>query len=192
MSAALAAAQAAVQAEANHPDASGAEHELLEQTLRERARVIRELEVEVARRDRLVRDLAGALEEAQDVSPAVSSPGVTGDHAAAAMAARLDAMALDLARRESAAQAAAWENEELQRRLAIAERAAGATPASPGGDDPSRPTRLTAALDELDALRLALRQEHDARVRAESRGGPAAGSPLGAGPEPSAVPTEQR
>ncbi|MGH7436622.1 MAG: hypothetical protein ACRENE_13190, partial [Polyangiaceae bacterium] len=142
--AAALAAQASAQSEANHPDSSGAEHELLEQTLRERARVIRELEVEVARRDRLVRDLAGALEEAHDDSPGGPPAGVSSDDSGngAAMAARLDEMALDLARRESAAQAAAWENEELQRRLAIAERAAAAPPATPGIDDPSRPARL--------------------------------------------------
>jgi hypothetical protein len=171
-------ALAASQSDTGHADASAAEHEMLERTLRERAQVIRELEAEVARRERLVRDLAGALEEANLASLSIESspreasreaPAAPADGAPAAaegaLAARLDAMALELARRESEAQAAAWENQELQRRLAIAER-------TPPGSPP-----LAAALDELDALRAALAQEHDARVRAESR---------------SPAPTEQR
>ena len=123
----------------------GDDHEALERTLRERAQVIRELEAELARRDRLVRDLASALEEA-------SSGGE-----AATLRAKLDALALDLARREGEAQAAEWTNQELERQLAGA-RAAGDAPA-----------RLAAVLDELDALRIALVQEHEARVRAESK-----------------------
>jgi SAM-dependent methyltransferase len=186
LAAALAASQAS-QANTTHADSSAAEHEVLERTLRERAQVIRELEAEVLRRERLVRDLAGALEEAS----LASLPSLASFEAPPpALAARLDAMALELARRESEAQAAAWENEELKRRLAIAERGAP----GPAPDAGHAPAPSAAALDELDALRRALVQEHDARVRAESgeagrgRDGPASAAPA----ERSPAPTEQR
>jgi hypothetical protein len=167
---------------------SADEHEAIEGRLRERAQVIRELEIELTRRDRLVRDLAGALEEASAELAARPSPSRLGDDAddAAPLRRQLDAMALDLARREGEAQAAAWSNQELERRLAIlergerVERGASSTDATPpptplpsersSGEPPSE-ARLAAALDELEALRLALVQEHDARVRAESRFG---------------------
>jgi hypothetical protein len=78
---------------------------------------------------------------------------------------KLDALALELARREGEAQASAWTIAELERRL-------DATPEDRG---PSRDSshseadrRLASALDELDVLRRALAQEHEARVRAES------------------------
>jgi hypothetical protein len=81
----------------------------------------------------------------------------------ARLRAQLDALALDLARREGEAQAAAWQFTELERRLAQA--AESSTPANPvQGTD----RRLTQALDQLDALRAALAQEHEARTRAES------------------------
>jgi hypothetical protein len=147
---------------------TGDEHDAIEARLRERAQVIRELETELARRDRLVRDLAGALEDASH-----GEAGASDDTERVAMRRQLDAMALDLARRDGEAQAALWRNQELERRLAIAEQAAvpaaakapGASP--PGVEGGDADTRLAAALDELDALRSALVQEHEARVRAE-------------------------
>ena len=145
----------------------GAEHEAMEARLRERAQLIRELETEVARRDRMIHELAGALEDATGASVRHTPADVRGDVARDgqdgpdSMKARLDAMALDLARREGEAQAAAWQNQELERRLALAEQAA--PPSSPTG------ARLSAALDELEALRSALVQEHDARLRVEAR-----------------------
>ncbi len=76
----------------------------------------------------------------------------------------LDAMAMDLARREGEAQASAWKIEELERRVAGASKPG--TPATP--PSPERSHELSAALDEIDALRRALTQEHEQRVRAES------------------------
>jgi hypothetical protein len=129
----------------------------------------------------MVRDLVGTLEELEvraaplppDAAAQPAAPqGADKDDADAMrglgeenarLRAQLDALALDLARREGEAQAAAWQFTELERRLAQA--AESSTPANPvQGTD----RRLTQALDQLDALRAALAQEHEARTRAES------------------------
>jgi len=78
---------------------------------------------------------------------------------------RLDALALDLARREGEAQATAWTVAELETKLAQVS-AAPLEPALTPDMDMTR--QLKAALDELDVLRRALAQEHEARVKAES------------------------
>jgi hypothetical protein len=163
-------------------DGHAAELQQFEEALRERAAEIRELEAEVVRRERMVRELVGALEENGSFgrnhaqahvhgddprrvdAPAAPAPA-TDDAAFGAVAAenarlqqKLDSLARDLARREGDAQAGAWTIAELERKLA------------PGAAQPRPATGSTSAggLDELDALRKALTQEHDARVRAES------------------------
>jgi hypothetical protein len=154
-------------------DAHAEELGRFEEALRERAQAVRALEGELARRERMVRELVDALDEHAARAPAVeTAPPVAPlatDPEQDAVAAenlrlreRLDALALELARREGEAQATAWTVAELERRLAQA-----AVPAAPAGR-PDLDRKLAAALDELDALRLALTQEHDARVRAES------------------------
>jgi hypothetical protein len=85
---------------------------------------------------------------------------------------RLDALAQEAARREGEAQAIAWTVAELERKLDQA-ASSGAAPArtpipTPGPVETDAAPGLTAALDELDALRRALAQEHEARARAES------------------------
>ncbi len=146
----------------------------LEEALRERSQAVRLLEGEVALRDRMVRDLVGVMDEAPPASPVeAGARGDAGAHDALADAnahlrGRLDALALDLARREGAAQASAWRIEELERQLA---QASAAHPASPVAANPATAKSgpaLSAALDELDTLRKAFVQEHEARVRAES------------------------
>jgi SAM-dependent methyltransferase len=165
-------------------EAHAAELQRFEAALRDRAAAIRALEAEVARRDRMVHELVSALEE-QAASPAPSpAPGAPMAFAAGPsdealdentrLRERLDAMALDLARRAGDAQAAAWKISELERRLAEAM----ARPAPAGRE---RSGELAAALDEIDALRRALTQEHEQRVRAES----ALGRPSPVGAEPS-------
>jgi hypothetical protein len=98
---------------------------------------------------------------------------------------QLDALALELARREGEAQATLWTVSELERRLALthapadapgfvdaalpsAVGAAEAPPGKPSEDDGGLRAALSAAQDQLDALRQALAQEHEARVKAES------------------------
>ncbi len=162
----------------------------LEGALRERARAVRSLEIELARRDQMVRDLVGTLDELeevegrpaplpQDVSAADGSShdaalrdAALRDAEAASRAlgeenarlrAQLDSLSLDLARREGEAQATKWQVTELERRLAQAAESEAPTPPGKGAD-----RQLAEALDELDALRSALAQEHAARTRVES------------------------
>ena len=151
--------------------AHAAELASFEVALRERARTIRELETEVARRDRMVRELVSAIEEHAGASaPAAEDTSGAEDARISDAAleengrfrARLDAMALDLARRQAEAVATGWTVAELERRLAEAGSRPVAAPA------PEVQGKLAAALDELDVLRKALTLEHDQRVRAEA------------------------
>ena len=146
----------------------------LEQGLRESAQAVRALEGEVARRDQMVRDLVGALDEAR-LAPSAERPAHdAASHDAlveanAQLRGRLDALALELARREGAEQASTWTIHELERKLAQVSGAGGPRDdEGKRGGDPARAPSLAAALDELDTLRKAFVLEHDARVRAES------------------------
>jgi hypothetical protein len=147
-------------------DEVGAELARLESTLRERAQTIAALDREVARREGIVRELLLALEEAGGASPVLhASPAddETRAHLERAMAenanlrARLDGLALEVARREAELQARGWRIAALEERVASLESAP--KPAHP----PSK-----APVAELHALQQALAQEHEARVRAES------------------------
>ena len=177
----------------------------MEQLLRERAQTLRGLEVELARRDQMVRDLVGTLDEhtrhqgsgavetgderaaepevgaappapIHQHEPAAAERGKRDDEASRALVeenaglrAQLDALALDLARREGDAHASAWQIAELERQLAEL-RAAPPEASSPRPDarEAREGATLAQALDELDSLRAALTQEHEARTRAES------------------------
>ncbi|HEX3771319.1 MAG TPA: hypothetical protein VHV30_10660 [Polyangiaceae bacterium] len=110
-------------------------------------------------------ELDAALERARAADGEMSS-----------LRAQLDALALDLARREGEMQAAGWKVTELERQLALArdearsQRADAPAPAGPS-DFVTREQATQAldeALDEAEALRLALAQEHEARKRLES------------------------
>jgi SAM-dependent methyltransferase len=158
-------------------DAHAAEMGRLEEALRERAQSARLLEAELDRRERMVRELVGELEATAQARHAESGaadatelePDVAQEKDALAgenteLRRKLDALALELARREGEMQARAWTITELERRLETA-------PAPPPASDASRAAmehQLTATLDELDVLRRALTQEHEARLRAES------------------------
>jgi hypothetical protein len=150
-----------------------------EETLRERAQNIRVLEAEVARRDRMVRELVDSLEalpREQPVDERSSDPTPLTDELArenSILRWRLDALALELARRDAEMQAGEWAIQELQHELAREEQNARPEHTQEQALGPAGPTqgdtqRLAAALEELEALRLALTQEHQARVRAES------------------------
>jgi hypothetical protein len=132
-----------------------------EESLRERARAVHLLELELARRDEMVRELVGAVEDAAREAPATADGSEAQALAEenARLQGRLDALALELARREGEAQASVWSISELERRVS---QASAALPlqAGPGPD-------RGAVLTELDALRKALTQEHEARLRAE-------------------------
>jgi hypothetical protein len=153
----------------------------IEEALFERAGIIQQLEAELARRERMVLDLVQTLEEhsgprPSSVEPAPQAPRDERVEMALAeenarLRERLDALALDLARREGEAQAAAWSIAELERRLGPSSDRSG----PPAGEAENSENKLMAALDELDALRKALVQEHEARARAESAAAGAAG-----------------
>ena len=174
-------------------DGHAAELAAFEQALRERAQAVRALEAEVTRREHMVRELVTALEEhAVKPTPLAAEPppgeapaapprraAEPRDDASEAVVAtltrenavlreKLDALALELARREGEAQASAWSVAELERRLAHGAAPAPAAPTASPGPAGDLQRRLGEALDELDALRKALSQEHDARARAES------------------------
>ena len=153
-----------------------------EEALRTQARATRELEAELSRRERMVEELVDSLDEATSgVAPPASPPdpaaNETIDDAAVVdenlqLRQRLDALALELARREGEAKASAWSIAELERRLEMAAKESPPTVAgASNGDehvDPDMERRLASALDELEVLRQALTQEHEARLRAES------------------------
>jgi hypothetical protein len=154
-----------------------------EDALRERAQAVRRLEAELARREGIVRDLVSTIEESSlpTQPPPTDPPAVESSSASLAENARLrqqlDALALDLARREGEARATAWSIAELERRLAeVTSSGQTANPAPavvppPGGNGEGpreSGTGIALALDEIDALRRALAQEHERRVRAES------------------------
>jgi len=162
-----------------------------EEVLIDRAQAMRALEAELGRRERMVRELVDAIGDAgQEAGGApkpspVPTPTPAGEVAPeyailaetnAQLRQKLDALALDLARRQGEAQASGWTIAELQRRLDSETRPVVSAPDdTPGPQVPSDPdaqSRLAAALDELNVLRRALAQEHEARLRAESAGAP--------------------
>jgi hypothetical protein len=151
-------------------------------------------EAEAMRRELAQRahDLRLALDGREAAAEATRAAAKERDRLAAELSehrVRLDALALETARREAELQTSAWRIAELEQRVAMTERAAPApeafpteppSPAAlsvePSSDVPSHVTeklvlaedRLSRAEDELEVLRTALAQEHAARVQAES------------------------
>jgi hypothetical protein len=171
---------------AEHFEAQGTDLAVLEGLLRQRAQAIAALEHELVRRERMVRELVGALEEvggeAREAEPARHAPSHAASDAVDAMRAdlgrarsengelrtKLDALALEVARREGELQARSWRIAELEERVASLEARPAPERPTPGG--PGSPARPGPAggIAELNALRQALAQEHEARVSAES------------------------
>jgi hypothetical protein len=149
-------------------DAHARELGRLEEGLRERSRAVRALEGEVARHDQMVRDLVSALDDAVPRGAAHANDAQTSVDVVATLHARLDALALDLARREGEAHASAWKIDELERRLAEASVAPASAQEAPKPPEGLEGARAGILEEEVDALRQALVQEHEARVRAES------------------------
>jgi hypothetical protein len=117
---------------------SGDEIAALEARLKERAKAISDLEREVRRREKIAKELVMTLEQQ-----------IPED----ALRAKLDGLAVELARRHSELEASKWRVAELEQKLA----------------QPQQPAEKSSDLaHEVDALRKALAQEHEARVRAES------------------------
>jgi hypothetical protein len=178
---------------AEHADAQAADLATLEALLRERAQTIAGLEQELVRRERMVRELVGALEEGGGGE--TEAPAAAASHAAPSalerlldvtrgdlerarhenrdLRTKLDGLALEIARREGELQARTWRIAELEERLASAEAARQgspieARPEPPATAAPREATPASALQAELNALRQALEQEHAARVALES------------------------
>ncbi len=160
----------AVEAElAGIADAHSGELAALEARLLERAGVIQEAETEIRRRERLVRELVSSLEEAH--ARAHEPSAVEASHTESSsptqdamlqgaakverenveLREKLDRLAVQVAQREGEIQSQAWRIAELEY-----ERSKGSVQKSSNKDA------------ELDALRQALTQEHDARSKVES------------------------
>jgi hypothetical protein len=147
-------------------EANAGELVQMEEALRERAQALKTAEHEVLRRERIVQELVASLEEAHaghPAEPAVieASGALQADNDA--LRAKLDALALEAARREGAAATNAWRVEELEGQLAAIQ--ARGTPAKQPRATGAQIGKLE---DELSALRQALAQEHAARVLIES------------------------
>jgi hypothetical protein len=157
-------------------DAHAADLHGLEATLRERARVIQSLEHELARRDKMVKELLFALEESS--ANAAGAPSAAADASASAeereaverlerenseLRSKLEKLALEAARREGDVQTTAWRITEL-------EQALDAQKSAPKEEAASAPAavEIQAALEQVDVLKQALAQEHESRRKAES------------------------
>lgn len=179
------------------PETNAAEVGDLEAALRERAHAIHALEHELVRRERMVHELLAALEELRELPANAAATeasasreeieGLAREIAARDQALRvaaaaseqvarknaelrekLDALALEAARREGDVQSTAWRIAELEQQLESANAVSphsAEQPAARGGDaDP----RLADALEQIGVLQQALSQEHDALRRAEA------------------------
>lgn len=149
-------------------DTRAAELEALEGQLRERAAFVATLERELERREQLVKELVTALEDARagelPAFAAASEPTFDA-HERERLERKLDALARDAARREGELVARAWRIAELEADVA---RAKASAPAPVANQDARPDAGLVGRLrDELDALRQALTQEHEARRAAE-------------------------
>lgn len=162
----------------------------LEATLRSRGTYVAEMERELARRAQMIHDLLSQLVVAARlvngvegvIAPVVvgadqvvSDRTTSGASDAALyeenvrLRAKLDALALDQARREGELQAKAWRVKELEEELLQAKKASSEAPSSlvtdVRGETAALRAELDRARDELDMLRRALAQAHESRVR---------------------------
>jgi hypothetical protein len=121
--------------------------------------------------DSLRRELSAKEEAASAATERAAVLAAAND----ALRAKLDALAMDIARREGASVESAWRIAELEQQIARLEAEQSEvtrTLAPPPMLDPSPDSAQAGVVfelqNELDVLRQALAQEHDARVRVES------------------------
>ncbi len=164
-------------------DAHGLEAAGYESQLQDRARFVAALEKELLRREQLVKELVASLEaQAEKSDPAgprvfetsapLPAPPVPTVGAAelATLRAKLDELATEIARRDGELTARGWRITELENERERLLRQVEGQPAE--RQEAAKPGTLqhagSATVDELNALRQALAQEHAARVAAES------------------------
>ncbi|MEO8877616.1 MAG: hypothetical protein ABI461_18625 [Polyangiaceae bacterium] len=158
----------------------------LEAHLRNRGSHVADLEREIARREQIVLDLLSQLQHApkNGVLEVVASPTTEpkADPDAAhnrlydenvLLRSKLDALALELARREGELATTAWRVTELDEELSRFKQFGAENGSSSDVREETASLRadLDKARDELDILRRALAQEHEARVRREEQAG---------------------
>jgi len=184
------------EAVAKHAEEHAHELAQAEERLRERASVVAELEREIVRRERLVRELVQSLEAAQanaaraqhsaHPTPSHGEPALRASQTVepppmdaqgntqrtdAALEAKLHSMSTEIARYEGELLARDWRIAELEQNLAIAESVANLPPESRAGRAPNQSEngqRLEELEREIDTLRRALAQEHEEKKRIES------------------------
>jgi hypothetical protein len=119
-------------------EANAAEIRRFEDILKERAHTARALAIELARRDQMVRDLVATLDEGVEslvVAPLEPGTASANDEVAEEnlrLRELLDALALDVARREADARATAWTVSELEHQLRGAVGSGQPSPPSEG------------------------------------------------------------
>ena len=174
-------------------EAHAAETAAYESQLRDRARFIAALEKELVRREQLVKELVASVEEVHgaagnhvfEASPPMPMPmpmppaGSVPSAEIEALKAKLDELAQEVARREGELTARGWKITELENRLRAAPPPSKLVAPAPAPEPAPAPAPAPAPVsapseelrklrDELDALRQALAQEHEARLAAES------------------------
>jgi hypothetical protein len=128
----------------------------MEQKLRDRGEAITELEHEVRRREGIVRELLAAVEQGSAPPASEGDEDVNAENVE--LRRKLDVLATTAARQKSELEAYRWRVAELER--------PPETKAEPPRVEQAAPRSSADA--ELDALRQALAQEHEARLRAEN------------------------
>lgn len=152
-------------------EAHAAEVSALEGQLQERAGVVHAMQSELARREEMVRELVSTLGEIRDGHAVRTfeaipvAPGISSEEAVR-LRAKLDELALEIARREGERLAQRWRIAELE--ALLGGRARDASPSPSATPSAASERQLARAMDEIDTLRQALTQEHAARVAAES------------------------
>jgi hypothetical protein len=161
---------------ARSAEALAHETAVFEERLRERAHVISGLEKELLRREQMIRELVASVAEsaesaessragtalngrAFEAAAPLSTPPAPPPQHDAGLVAKLDALAVEVARREGELVARGWRITELENENERLARELGSRQVE---------GELDRARDELDALRQALAQEHAARLAAES------------------------
>jgi chromosome segregation ATPase len=134
------------------------------------ATAVRDAVIAKGESDTLQRELEIRVEAANSATERAAVLAAANDE----LRAKLDALAMDIARREGASVESAWRISELEQQIARLEaehRELTVTIAPPkmpdAGPDLAQAERVSDLQNELDVLRQALAQEHDARVRAE-------------------------
>jgi predicted nucleic acid-binding Zn-ribbon protein len=121
-----------------------------------------------SRSDQLAAALRRAAEAERALADAEQRAPAANEAVEAELRRRLDALALEAARREADVQTSQWRIAELEQRLALTEQARANVRVEADPRVPELEREVGRCKDELEILRRALSQEHEARKRLES------------------------